>query len=61
MERPVGDKFEFGGVMIEVISSGLCTDCFFYRKCHRAIVRSEIGQCIHSIRSDNTDVSFIRV
>ena len=61
MERKVGERFNFRGVMIEVVSSGLCTDCFFYSKCLRARVRSEIGQCIHSTRSDNTDVSFIEV
>lgn len=61
MERQIGEKFEYKGVIIKVTISGLCLDCYFYRKCHRARVRSEIGQCIHSTRSDNTNVSFIEV
>lgn len=31
MIRPVGEKFEFNGVKLEVVESNCCTDCHFDR------------------------------
>lgn len=31
MERQIGDQFDFGGVTLEVVESGQCKGCYFFK------------------------------
>ena len=31
MERKIGERFDFGGVTLEVVESGSCKECYFFK------------------------------
>ena len=57
MERKVGEVFTYNGKTYKVVKSDMCMDCAF-RDNECSILKSRIGLCTASIRSDKTDVVF---
>ena len=57
MERKVGEIFTYNGKTYQVVKSDMCMDCAF-RENECSIIRSRIGLCTTSTRSDKTDVVF---
>ena len=57
MERKVGEVFTYNGKIYQVVKSNTCMDCAF-RENECSILKSRIGLCTSSIRSDKTDVVF---
>ena len=63
MERQIGERFDFGGVTLEVVESGPCKGCFFlvggsniYCKGFNCEIN---GPCVG--RSDGKSVKFQKV
>ena len=66
MERPIGDKFEYKGVTLEVIEnkSICCPGCYFYDKlipCYFQRIKNIIGFCQSYKRIDHKDIIFKEV
>lgn len=57
MERKLGEIFTYNGKTYQVVKSDICMDCAF-RENECSIIRSRIGLCATSTRSDKTDVVF---
>ena len=57
MERKIGEIFTYNGKTYQVVKSDICMDCAF-RENECSIIRSRIGLCTTSTRSDKTDVVF---
>lgn len=57
MERKIGEIFTYNGKMYQVAKSDICENCAF-RENDCSILRSRIGLCISSIRTDKTNVIF---
>ena len=57
MERKIGEIFTYNGKTYQVVKSNTCMDCAF-RENECSILKSRIGLCTTSIRSDKTDVVF---
>lgn len=57
MERKVGEVFTYNGKTYQVVKSNTCMDCAF-RENECSILKSRIGLCTTSIRSDKIDVVF---
>ena len=57
MERKLGEAFTYNGKTYQVVKSDMCMDCAF-RENECSIIRSRIGLCTTSTRSDKTDVVF---
>ena len=57
MERKIGEIFTYNGKTYQVVESNMCMDCAF-RENECSIIRSRIGLCTTSTRSDKTDVVF---
>ena len=57
MERKIGEVFTYNGKTYQVVKSDMCMDCAF-RENECSIIRSRIGLCTTSTRSDKTDVVF---
>ena len=61
--RPIGEKFDYEGDMLEVVESGQCKGCFFFKGCiHCEEHDIEVtGGCGPVGRSDNKSVKFQKV
>lgn len=57
MERKIGEIFTYNGKIYQVVKSDTCTNCAF-RENDCSIIRSRIGLCVSSIRTDKTNVIF---
>lgn len=57
MERKIGEIFTYNGKMYQVVKSDICAHCAFIRN-DCSIIRSRIGLCVSSIRTDKTNVIF---
>lgn len=57
MERKIGEIFTYNGKTYQVVKSDMCIDCAF-KENECSIIRSRIGLCTTSLRSDKTDVVF---
>lgn len=57
MERKVGEIFTYNGKTYQVVKSNTCMDCAF-KENECSILKSRIGLCTTSLRSDKTDVVF---
>ena len=57
MERKIGEIFTYNGKTYQVVKSDMCMDCAF-RGNECSILKSRIGLCTTSTRSDKTDVVF---
>lgn len=57
MERKLGEIFTYNGKIYQVVKSDICENCAF-RENDCSILRSRIGLCISSIRTDKTNVIF---
>ena len=57
MERKIGEIFTYNGKTYQVVKSNTCMDCAF-RENECSILKSRIGLCTTSLRSDKTDVVF---
>lgn len=57
MERKIGEIFTYNGKMYQVVKSDICENCAF-RENDCSIIRSRIGLCVSSIRTDKTNVIF---
>ena len=61
MERPIGDKFDYEGVTLEVVNHQDCLGCYFYEhyiRCNNTIIREAIGACEAFKRNDNKNIIF---
>ena len=63
MERQIGEQFDFGGVKLEVVESGACKGCHFFKWCciceeHDIEVT---GECVYDSRIDGKCVKFQKV
>ena len=61
--RPIGEKFDYEGDMLEVamMKNGLCKGCYFYGgyiNCKNREVRNTIGYCSPFSRNDGKNVIF---
>lgn len=57
MERKIGEIFTYNGKIYQVVKSDICANCAF-RENDCSIIRSHIGLCVSSIRTDKTNVIF---
>ena len=57
MERKIGEIFTYNGKMYQVVKSDICENCAF-RENDCSILRSHIGLCVSSIRTDKTNIMF---
>ena len=57
MERKIGEIFTYNGKTYQVVKSNTCMDCAF-RENECSILKSRIGLCTTSLRSDKTDIVF---
>lgn len=57
MERKIGEIFTYNSKMYQVVKSDICANCAF-RENDCSILRSRIGLCVSSIRTDKTNVVF---
>lgn len=71
MERQIGERFEYNGIMLEVVEDESCRNCYFSQKCktmeivlslgtirrdcHFAIYRVRYKRCI----KDEKDIEFV--
>ena len=60
MERKIGEIFIYKSKTYQVVKSTTCIDCAF-RKRECSLLKSYIGQCISSIRSDKTSIIFKKI
>ena len=63
MERQIGERFDFGGVTLEVVESGACKECLFFKgflHCEEHDIEVT-GDCGPINRSDNKSVKFQKV
>ena len=63
MERPIGDKFDFGGITLEVVESNSCKGCIFFGGgvyCDE-YNHNIVGNCGPFVRSDEKSVIFKEV
>ena len=62
MERKIGERFDFGGVTLEVVDwKEHCKGCYFYGgyiNCQNREVRNTIGYCSPFSRNDGKNVIF---
>ena len=63
MERPIGDKFDFGGVTLEVVESDSCNECIFFGCGVYCDVYNHniVGYCGPFVRNDEKSVIFKEV
>ncbi len=66
MEREICDKFDYEGVILEVlqVENFSCKGCYFYDtkiQCKLKNVRDHIGHCTESYREDKKIVIFKEV
>ena len=65
MERHIGDKFDFGGITLEVVESGKCKGCYFFKTGYHTYCevynRHILGHCGPFVRSDEKSVIFKEV
>ena len=64
MKRQIGERFDFGGVTLEVVESGACNECYFFKGeyNHCGGYNNEIaGPCGPFNRVDGKSVMFKRV
>ena len=63
MERQIGERFDFGGVTLEVVESGACKGCLFFKGfLHCEDHDMEVtGDCGPVNRSDGKSVKFHKV
>lgn len=60
--RPIGERFNFGDVALEVVNNATnddCVGCYFYRPCEKFV--SVIGHCYSEDREDGADIIFRKV
>lgn len=57
MERKIGEIFTYNGKIYQVVKSDICAYCAFIKN-DCSILRSRIGLCVSSIRTDKTNVIF---
>lgn len=57
MERKIGEIFTYNSKMYQVVKSDICANCAF-RENDCSILRSRIGLCVSSIRTDKTNIVF---
>ena len=63
MERQIGEQFDFGGVALEVVESGACKGCHFFKgflHCEEHDM-DVTGDCGPVGRSDGKSVKFKNV
>ena len=63
MERPIGDKFDFVGVTLEVVESSACKGCYFFKStvyCD-GYKNEAVGDCGTDGRSDRKSVKFKKI
>ena len=62
MERPIGDKLDFGGVTLEVVESGACKGCYFFKTGYHTYCEvygnETVGPCGPFNRVDGKSVIF---
>ena len=63
MEKNIGEKFDFGGFTLEVVESGSCNGCYFFKgRIHCEGYNNEIaGACGPFNRCDRKSVKFQKV
>ena len=63
MERQIGEQFDFGGVTLEVVESGACKGCHFFKGfLHCEEHDMEVtGDCGPVNRRDGKSVKFQKV
>ena len=63
MERQIGERFDFGGVTLEVVESGACKGCHFFKDCINCEEHDmEVtGYCGTVNRSDGKSVKFQKI
>lgn len=64
--RPIGEKFDYEGDMLEVVESEEddgCEGCYFIDSmfCHKGKVLYIAGYCFSSARKDKKDIVFKKV
>ena len=63
--RPIGEKFDYEGVRLEVVEEKeiTCKGCYFIgsRACLTGEVQDIAGYCFSSVREDGNDVTFKKV
>lgn len=59
--REIGTRFEFEGVLLEVVEARRCGDCYFYERCNRSDCDrpEEAGWCSSARRTDSKPVKFV--
>ena len=63
MERQIGERFDYGGVTLEVVESGACKGCLFFKgflHCEEHDM-DVTGDCGPVNRSDGKSVKFQKV
>ena len=61
MERPVGEKFVYNGVTLEVVEHQDCLGCYFHKnyiRCNNTTIREAIGACEDFKRNDLKNIIF---
>ena len=61
MERPIGEKFDYEGVTLEVVNHQDCLGCYFYEhyiRCNNTTIREAIGACEDFKRNDLKNIIF---
>ena len=58
--RPIGERFQYDGVTLEVKENKSCKGCFFYSS-YRCKVPDEIERCEIEHRTDHKSVIFVEV
>ena len=65
MERPIGDKFDFCGITLEVVDSCNCKGCYFFKTDYHTYCEGygneTVGPCGPFVRSDEKSVIFKEV
>ena len=54
----IGERFEYGGVVLEVATPGYCSDCYFLRRCRCGWVLDSPMYCGVNTRNDKKSVSY---
>ena len=63
MERQIGERFDYGGVTLELVESGACKGCLFFKgflHCEEHDI-DVTGDCGPVNRSDGKSVKFQKV
>ena len=63
MERQIGEQFDYDGVRLEVVESGPCKGCHFFKStiyCD-GYKNEDVGDCGPDGRSDGKSVKFQKV